>query len=53
MKVRNVLKLIEDDGCYRQFKRPENRGRVIIAGYSSQKMDKDILNSILKRAGLK
>jgi HicA toxin of bacterial toxin-antitoxin, len=53
MKVRNVLKRIEDDECYWQFKRPEKRGRVTIAGYSSQKMDKDILNSILKQAGLK
>lgn len=61
MKVRDVLKLILDDGWYevaqrgshRQFKHPEKPGRVTIAGHPSQEMDKGTLNSILKQAGLK
>jgi len=61
MKVRGVLKLIEDDGWYqvtqkgshRQFKHPDKAGRVTIAGHPSQEMDKGTLNSILKQAGLK
>jgi len=61
MKVRDVLKLIEDDGwrqvaqrgSHRQFKHPSRPGRVTIAGHPSQEMDKGTLNSILKQAGLK
>ncbi|MGA8044207.1 MAG: type II toxin-antitoxin system HicA family toxin [Terracidiphilus sp.] len=61
MKVRDVLKLILEDGWYvvaqkgshRQFKHPEKPGRVTIAGHPSQEMDKGTLNSILKQAGLK
>jgi predicted RNA binding protein YcfA (HicA-like mRNA interferase family) len=61
MKVRDVLRLIEDDGWYevaqkgshRQFKHPEKPGRVTVAGHPSQEMDKGTLNSILKQAGLK
>jgi len=61
MKIRDVLKLVEDDGWYqvaqkgshRQFKHPEKPGRVTIAGHPSQEMDKGTLNSILKQAGLK
>jgi predicted RNA binding protein YcfA (HicA-like mRNA interferase family) len=61
MKVRDVLKLIEDDGWYqvaqkgshRQFKHPSKSGRVTVAGHLSQEMDKGTLNSVLKQAGLK
>ena len=61
MKVRDVLKLVEDDGWYlvaqkgshRQFKHPTKAGRVTIAGHPSQEMDRGTLNSILKQAGLK
>jgi len=61
MKVRDVMKLIEEDGWYqaaqkgshRQFKHPEKPGRVTVAGHPSQEMDKGTLNSILKQAGLK
>jgi predicted RNA binding protein YcfA (HicA-like mRNA interferase family) len=61
MKVRDVLKLIEDDGWYqvtrkgshRQFKHPAKAGRVTIAGHPSQEMDRGTLNSILKQARLK
>jgi predicted RNA binding protein YcfA (HicA-like mRNA interferase family) len=61
MKVRDVLKLIEENGWFqvtqkgshRQFKHPEKPGRVTVAGHLSQEMDKGTLNSILKQAGLK
>jgi predicted RNA binding protein YcfA (HicA-like mRNA interferase family) len=61
MKVRDVLRLIEDDGWFqvtqkgshRQLKHPEKPGRVTVAGHPAQEMDKGTLNSILKQAGLK
>lgn len=61
MKVRDVLKLIEDDvwfqvaqkGSHRQFKHPTKLGRITVAGHPSQEMDKGTLNSILKQAELK
>lgn len=61
MKVREVLKLIQDDGWYqvaqkgshRQFKHLQKLGRVTVTGHPSQEMDKGTLNSILKQAGLK
>ena len=61
MKVRDVLKLIADDGWYqvaqkgshRQFKHPAKPGRVTVAGHPSQEMDKGTVNSIFKQAGLK
>ncbi len=61
MKVRDIVRLIEDDGwhqvkqkgSHRQYKHPTKPGRVTIAGHPSQEMDKGTLNSILKQAGLK
>jgi predicted RNA binding protein YcfA (HicA-like mRNA interferase family) len=61
MKVRDVLKLIRDDGWYlvaqkgshRQFKHPVKSGRVTVAGHPSQEMAKGTFGSILKQAGLK
>jgi predicted RNA binding protein YcfA (HicA-like mRNA interferase family) len=61
MKVRDVLKLIEEYGWYQvkqkgshcQFKHPVKVGRVTVAGHPSQEMDKGTLGSILKQAGLK
>ena len=61
MKVRDVLRLIEDDGWFqvtqkgshRQLKHPEKPSRVKVAGHPAQEMDKGTLNSILKQAGLK
>ena len=61
MKVRDVLKLIEEDGWFqvaqkgghRQFKHPVKLWRVTVAGHSSQYMDKGTYNNILKQAGLK
>jgi predicted RNA binding protein YcfA (HicA-like mRNA interferase family) len=61
MKIRDLLKLIEDDGwrqvaqkgSHRQFKHPVKPGRVTIAGHPAQEIDRGTLNSILKQAGLK
>jgi len=61
MKVKDIIKLIEQDGWYqsaqrgshRQFKHPDKKGRVTIAGKLSADMPNGILNSILKQAGLK
>jgi predicted RNA binding protein YcfA (HicA-like mRNA interferase family) len=61
MKVRDVLKLIRDNGWYqvaqngshRQFKHPVKSGRVTVAGHPSQEMAKGTFGNILKQAGLK
>ena len=61
MKVRDVIKKIEEDGWYqvaqkgshRQFKHPVKSGRVTVAGHPSEEMAKGTLNNILKQAGLK
>ncbi len=61
MKVRDVIKLIEDDGWYlvttkgshRQYKHPYKSGRVTIAGHPGDDLAPGTLNSILKQAQLK
>jgi predicted RNA binding protein YcfA (HicA-like mRNA interferase family) len=61
MKVRDVLKLLKDDGWYivktrgshRQFKHTIKKGRVTVAGMPSDDVRPGTLNSILKQAGLK
>lgn len=61
MKVKDIIKVIEDDGWYkvntegshRQYKHATKKGRVTIAGKSSDDVQKGTLNSILKQAGLK
>lgn len=61
LKVREAIKLIEDDGWFlvatrgshRQFKHPEKAGRVTVAGKPSDDLAPGTLNSILKQAGLK
>jgi predicted RNA binding protein YcfA (HicA-like mRNA interferase family) len=61
MKVRETIRLIEDDGWYlvdirgshRQFKHPKRPGRVTVAGKPSDDVAPGTLNSILKQAGLK
>ena len=61
MKIRKVIKLIEDDGWYlartkgghRQYKHPAKKGLVTISGKLSDDVGKGTLNSILKQAGLK
>ncbi len=61
MKVREVIKLIEEDGWYlartrgshRQFKHSTKSGLVTIAGKPSDDLAPGTLNSILKQAQLK
>ncbi|OGO43486.1 MAG: addiction module toxin, HicA family [Chloroflexi bacterium RBG_16_60_22] len=61
MKVRDVIKMIEDDGWYivatrgshRQYKHPVKPGRVTIAGNLNYEVAQGTLNSILKQAKLK
>jgi predicted RNA binding protein YcfA (HicA-like mRNA interferase family) len=61
MKVREAIRLIEDDGWYhvatrgshRQYKHPRKAGRVTVAGKPSDDLAPGTLNSILKQAGLK
>lgn len=60
VKVREVIRLIEDDGwslvrtrgSHRQFKHPTKPGRVTIAGKRSDDLAPGTLRSILKQAGL-
>jgi predicted RNA binding protein YcfA (HicA-like mRNA interferase family) len=60
MKVRDVIKMIEEDGWYlvvtrgshRQYKHPTKPGRVTIAGHLNDDLAPDTLNSVLKQAQL-
>jgi predicted RNA binding protein YcfA (HicA-like mRNA interferase family) len=61
MKVREVIRMLEDDGwglvgtrgSLRQFKHPVKPGRVTVAGKASDDLAPGTLNSILKQAGLR
>ncbi|HKU93329.1 MAG TPA: type II toxin-antitoxin system HicA family toxin [Sphingomicrobium sp.] len=61
MKIRDVLRLLADDGWYlartrgshQQFKHPTKRGLVTVAGSPNDDVAPGTLNSILKQAGLK
>ena len=61
VKIRKVIRLIEDDGWYlartkgdhRQYKHPVKKGLVTISGKLSDDVGKGTLGSILKQAGLK
>lgn len=61
MKLRDVIKMIENDGWYlvttkgshRQYKHPTKTGRVTIAGHLNHDIAPGTLNSILKQAKLK
>lgn len=61
MKVREVIKLIENDGWYlmrtkgshRQYKHLTKRRLVTIAGNPNDDIAKGTLNSILKQAQIK
>ena len=58
MKIRDVIKLIEDDGWYlvavkgshRQYKHPTKPGRVTIAGQPNDDLAPGTLNSVFKQA---
>lgn len=60
MKVKEVIKLLEEDGWYivrtrgshRQFHHPTKSGTVTVAGKLSVDMPTGTLNSIFKQAGL-
>ncbi|MCG6206611.1 type II toxin-antitoxin system HicA family toxin [Rhodopseudomonas sp. HC1] len=61
MKVRDAIRLIEDDGwlhvatrgSHRQYKHPWKPGRVTVAGKPSDDLAPGTVASILKQAGLK
>jgi len=61
MKIREIIKLVEDDGWYlsrtkgshRQYKHPFKTGLVTIAGKPSDDLAKGTENSIFKQSGLK
>ena len=61
MKVRDVIRMIEADGwllartrgSHKQFKHPEKKGIVTIAGKDNDDLAPGTLNSVLKQAGLK
>ncbi len=60
MKIRDVIKLIEDDGWYlvttkgshRQYKHSTKPGRVTIAGHPNDELAPGTLNSVFKQAQL-
>ncbi len=61
MKVRDVIKLIEEDGwqmvrtrgSHQHYKHPRKPGLVTVAGYPGVDVPKGTLNSIYKQASLK
>jgi predicted RNA binding protein YcfA (HicA-like mRNA interferase family) len=61
MKVRDIIKLIEQDGWYlartrgshRQYKHPNKPGLVTVPGKPGDDLAPGTLDSILKQAGLK
>lgn len=61
MKVREVLRLLREDGWYlvnqegshRQFKHPAKPGRVTVAGKPGETLHPKTLASILRQAKLK
>lgn len=61
MKVKDIIRLIEDDGwiqvtqrgSHRQFKHPVKLDKVTINGKPSDDLTKFLQNSVLKQAGLK
>lgn len=61
MKVRDVMKLLEQDGwalkstegSHRQFVHRTKRGKVTVSGHPSIEVPPGTLSSILKQAGLK
>ena len=60
MKVREVLKMLKDDGWFlvttegshRQFKHPAKSGRVTVSGHPRDDIHPKTLKSILTQAGL-
>jgi predicted RNA binding protein YcfA (HicA-like mRNA interferase family) len=60
MKVREIIKLVEEDGWFlvkivgshRQYNHPKKPGRVTIAGHPSKEVPPGTLLSIIKQAQL-
>jgi predicted RNA binding protein YcfA (HicA-like mRNA interferase family) len=61
MKIREIIKIIENDGWFlkrtkgshRQFRNPSKSGAVTIAGHERDDLHPKTESSILKQAGLK
>ncbi len=61
MKVRDVLKILKEDGWYlvvtegshRQYKHTTKKGRVTVPGKPGDDLPIGTLNSVLRQAGLK
>jgi predicted RNA binding protein YcfA (HicA-like mRNA interferase family) len=61
MKIRDVIKIIEEDGWFqvyqkgshRQYKHARKKGRVTIAGHPGDDLAPGTLNSVFKQAGIK
>jgi predicted RNA binding protein YcfA (HicA-like mRNA interferase family) len=61
MKVKEVIKMIEDDGWFlartrgshRQYKHASKQGLVTVRGKLSDDLAPGTLNSVLKQSGLK
>ena len=61
MKVREVIRMLEDDGwilvitkgSHRQFKHPTKPGRVTVSGQLGDDMPKGTFASVKRQAGLK
>jgi len=61
MKIREVIKVIEEDGWFlvavkgshRQYKHLHKPGRVTVAGHSDDDLAAGTLHSVLKQAGLR
>jgi predicted RNA binding protein YcfA (HicA-like mRNA interferase family) len=61
MKIRDILRMLDDDGWYlartrgshRQYKHPTKPGLVTVAGKPGDDVAPGTLKSILKQAGLK
>lgn len=58
MKVRDIIKMLEEDGWYlssiegshRQFKHPLKRGKTTVVGKESKDMPIDLLRSVFYQA---
>ena len=61
MKVRLLIKLLQDDGWYlvrtrgshRQFKHPRKKGTVTVAGKLGADVRPGTLNNVLRQAGIR
>ena len=60
MKIRDVLRILNDDGwiqvaqrgSHRQFKHPSKPGRVTVPGHPNDTIAPGTLSSVLRQAGL-